>query len=75
MECGSRKDDVFHGRVRSAKMSKKFIDEMREEARNNLAVEREEKEIYVTEQIQECTDVELDAVVSQLETYKRRRVE
>ena len=43
-------------------------------AKNNIAAERDEKEVYVMEQIPELTDVELDAVVSQLETYERRRV-
>ena len=46
----------------------------RSQARNNTAVEREKKEVYVAEQVPELADVELDAVVSQLETYERRRV-
>ena len=43
-------------------------------AKNNIAAEREAKEVYIAEQVPELTDVELDAVVSQLETYERRRV-
>ena len=56
-------------------MAKQFIDDMRKNAINNIAVEREIKVVYVTSQLDEVTDVELDAVVSQLEQYERRRVE
>ena len=55
-------------------MTQTAIQSIRDSARNNIAAEREAKEVYVMQQVDELTDVELDAVVSQLETYERRRV-
>ena len=55
-------------------MTKTAIQAIIDNARNNIAAEREAKVVYITGQLDEVTDVELDAVVSQLEAYERRRV-
>jgi len=55
-------------------MTQTAIQSIIDSARNNIAAEREAKVVYATDQLDELTDVELDAVVSQLETYERRRV-
>ena len=60
--------------VLGSEMTKTAIQSIIDNARNNIAAEREAKEQYVMSELGLLADVELDAVVSQIETYERRRV-